>query len=94
VEALTAFEVRVVVGRLTAAHPHLRALVPLVDQFELTRLCRETLQGEDLQRHGWDVPPRWTSVVVASTPRGGSGVIEWRAVAGELRRQVERGGLV
>lgn len=96
-KGLTPFEVQLAIGRLLATQPHLRAVAPLVRPEDLVRLCREGLQGRDLNVDGWDIRPRWFGVVVVSTGRRGTvlgpSTIEWRTVAEHLAGQVERRGL-
>jgi len=58
---------------------------------QLWRLCREELQGHDLNVDGWITKPRWFGIVVASTGRRGTGTgpstIEWRTFAEHLARR-------
>jgi len=88
---LTAVEVQVACGRLAATAPHLRALAMVVAPEDLWRLCREDLQGRDLDVDGWSIRPRWFGIVVVSTGRRGRitgpATIEWRTFAEQLARR-------
>ena len=90
-DGLTAFEVTVACGRLAATAPHLRALATVVAPEQLWRLCREELQGRDLDVNGWIINPRWFGIVVVSTgrrgPITGPSTIEWRTFAEHLARR-------
>jgi hypothetical protein len=87
VDGLTAFEVKVACGRLSATAPHLRALATVVAPEQL-RLCRKELQGRDLDVYGWIIKPSWFGIVVVSTGRHGAvtgpSTIEWRTFAEHL----------
>jgi hypothetical protein len=92
VPALSEFEIHVAVGRLLATAPNLRAVARIVDPDGLARLCRETLQDQDIDQQGWRLKPRWFGVVVESTPKQPrtptGAVIEWPVFAAQLRRQI------
>ena len=92
VDALSPFEIQVAVGRLMATAPHLRTAARIVDPDGVARLCRETLQDQDIDQQGWRLKPRWFGVVVESTPKQPrtptGAVIEWPAFAAQLRRQI------
>jgi hypothetical protein len=91
VDGLTALEVTVACGRLAGTVPHLRALATVVGPEQLWRLCREELQGRDLDVDGWIIKPRWFAIVVVSTGRRGRttgpSTIEWRTFAEHLARR-------
>lgn len=90
VDGLTAVEVTVACGRLAATAPHLRALAVVAPE-QLWMLCREELEGRDLDVDGWIIKPRWFGIVVVSTSRRGTATgpstIEWRTVAEHLARR-------
>lgn len=64
VHGLTPFEVTVTCGHLAGNAPHLRALATIVPPEELWRLCREELQGRDLEVDGWIIKPRWSGIAM------------------------------
>jgi len=88
VEGLSPLEVRVVVGRLAAAHPELRALARVVNRRELASQCQDALMDVDIQSSGWDIRARWWGVVICRTPHRGelrhAVTIEWPAIADQL----------
>ena len=90
-DGLTAVEVTVACGRLAGAAPQLRALATVVGPEQLWRLCREELQGRDLDVDGWIIKPRWFGIVVVATGRRGRttgpSTIEWRTFAEQLARR-------
>jgi hypothetical protein len=94
VDGLTALEVTIACGRLAGTAPHLRALAMVVEPEQLWRLCREELQGRDLDVDGWIIKPRWFAITVVSTGRRGRtagplrpSTIEWRTFAEHLARR-------
>jgi hypothetical protein len=91
VDGLTGLEVTIACGRLAGIAPHLRALAIVAGPEQLWRLCREELQGRDLEADGWIIKPRWFGIVVVSTGRrgriAGPSTIEWRTFAEQLARR-------
>jgi hypothetical protein len=60
----------VVVGRLIAAHPELRALARVVNRRELASQCQDALINVDIRSSGWDIHAHWWGVVVCRTSPG------------------------